>query len=168
MVSESLIRLCLTSSFSSRDSLSIPVSSEILFLMMLEMTASQSFPPRNLSPSVATAVNDVPSISRTVTSNVPPPRSYTSTLFFPSGAFPNPKEMAAAVGSLMTVTSSRPAMVPAVFVASLSFCPKYAGHVMTAFFTSHPWLSLKSLIIFLRMTAESMMGLNSCPSMSTV
>ena len=75
--------------------------------------------------------------------------------------------MAAAVGSLMTVTSSRPAMVPAVLVASLSFCPKYAGQVMTAFLTSQPWFSLKSLIIFLRMTADSMMGLYFSPSMST-
>ena len=75
MVSESLTRVCLTSSSSSMDSTSMPVSSATFSLMSLEMAASQSFPPRSLSPSVATAVKDLPSISRMVTSKVPPPRS---------------------------------------------------------------------------------------------
>ena len=75
IVSESLTRVCLMSSSSSRVSMSIPDSSATFSLMIFEITASQSFPPRSLSPSVATAVNEDPSISRMVTSKVPPPRS---------------------------------------------------------------------------------------------
>ena len=119
-VSESRTRVCMISSSASMSSSSIPLCSAIFLTIILVRAASQSFPPSNLSPSVATAVKTFPSISSMVTSKVPPPRSYTMTLFFPSSIWPNPKDMAAAVGSFMMVTSSSPATFPASFVASLS------------------------------------------------
>ena len=51
-------------------------------------------------------------------SKVPPPRSYTATVESP---FPlsSPYAKAAAVGSLMILLTSRPAIFPASFVACL-------------------------------------------------
>ena len=67
------------------------------------------------------------------TSKVPPPRSNTRmvSLFF----FSNPYASEAAVGSLMILRTSNPAMRPASFVAVLWESLKYAGTVTTAFVT---------------------------------
>ena len=51
-----------------------------------------------------------------VTSNVPPPKSKTS-IFMSTFALSNPNAKEAAVGSLIILTTSRPAIVPASFVA---------------------------------------------------
>ena len=51
-----------------------------------------------------------------VTSNVPPPKSKTR-IFMSSFALSNPNANDAAVGSLMILTTSRPAIVPASLVA---------------------------------------------------
>ena len=45
--------------------------------------ASKSSPPRNVSPFVALTSNTPSPISRIDTSNVPPPKSYTTIFLFP-------------------------------------------------------------------------------------
>ena len=57
-----------------------------------------------------------PPISMIVTSNVPPPKSKTR-IFMSCFALSKPKDNEAAVGSLIILTTSSPAMVPASFVA---------------------------------------------------
>ena len=52
----------------------------------------------------------------TVTSKVPPPKSNTR-IFISSVDLSNPNANAAAVGSLIILTTSRPAIIPASFVA---------------------------------------------------
>ena len=71
--------------------------------------ASKSSPPRNVSPAVAMTLNTpwLP-ISSTEMSKVPPPRSNTAMSF--SLLVPNPYASAAAVGSLMMRSTSRPAI----------------------------------------------------------
>jgi len=54
-------------------------------------------------------------ISRIDTSKVPPPKSKTATVF--DSDLSKPYAIAAAVGSLMILSTLRPAMVPASFVA---------------------------------------------------
>ena len=82
------------------------------------MRESKSSPPRWVSPAVALTSKMPPSIVSSVTSNVPPPRSKMSTLRSPSCVMRSrPYAMAAAVGSLMMRCTSRPAIVPASFVA---------------------------------------------------
>ena len=58
------------------------------------------------------------SIVKTLTSNVPPPRSKTR-MFFSPPFLSNPYAMAAAVGSLIILATFRPAMTPASLVACL-------------------------------------------------
>ncbi|GET90209.1 heat-shock protein hsp70, putative [Leishmania tarentolae] len=100
---------------------------------------SKSSPPRCVSPFVAFTSKMPPSIVSSVTSNVPPPRSKISTLrSLPSSPLSRPYAMAAAVGSLMIRSTSRPAIVPASFVAWRCESLKYAGTVTTAFFTCLP------------------------------
>jgi hypothetical protein len=76
---------------------------------------SKSSPPRWVSPLVDfTSKTPCPS-SRIEMSNVPPPRSYTATS---SSCFlSRPYAKAAAVGSLMMRSTSRPAIFPASLVA---------------------------------------------------
>ncbi|ADE19588.1 hypothetical protein MCRO_0572 [Mycoplasma crocodyli MP145] len=92
---------------------------------------SQSSPPKWLSPDVERTSNVPFSNSRTETSNVPPPRSYTKT-FIAFSVLSRPKANAAAVGSLMIRSTSNPAILPAIFVASRCALSKYAGTVITA------------------------------------
>jgi hypothetical protein len=76
---------------------------------------SKSSPPKCVSPAVDLTSNIPLSIVNIVTSNVPPPKSYTK-IFFVFVSF-NPYARAAAVGSLIIRTTSNPAIVPASFVA---------------------------------------------------
>ena len=87
----------------------------ICALIQSAITLSQSSPPRWLSPAVE-ITSYVPSpISRIDTSNVPPPKSYTRT--FSLALVCVPYANAAAVGSLIIRTTSRPAIWPASLVA---------------------------------------------------
>ena len=61
----------------------------------------------------------------------------------------------AAVGSFTSLTTSRPAISPASFVACLWLSLKYAGTVITAFFTSCPKNASASRFIFERSMALS-------------
>lgn len=86
------------------------------------------------SKQVAFTSNIPPSMLKIDTSNVPPPKSNIKTfcsfsVFFLS----KPYAIAAAVGSLMILTISRPAIMPASFVAYLYESLKYAGTVTTAY-----------------------------------
>ncbi len=95
--------------------------------------------------------------SSTEMSNVPPPRSYTaivSSLFLS-----NPYASAAAVGSLMMRTTSKPAISPACFVACRCASLKYAGTVITAFATFSPRKSSAALFNLPRIIAEICGGL---------
>ena len=65
-------------------------------------------------------------------SKVPPPKSYTAINL--SSFLSNPYARAAAVGSLIILYTSNPAILPASFVACLWELLKYAGTVMTALF----------------------------------
>ena len=96
--------------------------------------SSKSSPPKWLSPDVASTSMTSSPISMMDTSNVPPPRSYTIT--FCGSPLSSPYASAAAVGSLMMRSTSRPAMRPASFVAWRCASSKYAGTVMTACVTS--------------------------------
>ena len=78
--------------------------------------SSKSSPPSLLSPAVANT-SKVPSAkSKIETSNVPPPKSYTNT-FCSWSNLSNPNAKAAAVGSLIIRSTSKPAILPASFVA---------------------------------------------------
>ena len=84
---------------------------------MWSMTAlSMSAPPSCVSPDVLRTSNTPPPISMMVTSSVPPPKSNTS-IFMSSPALSRPNASEAAVGSLIIRTTSKPAIVPASFVA---------------------------------------------------
>ena len=101
------------------------------------MMLSKSSPPRCTSPLVDLTSKTPSPSSKIEISNVPPPRSKTAiltSLFFLSKPYAN----AAAVGSLIILLTSKPAIVPASFVACLSESLKYAGTVITASFTSLP------------------------------
>ena len=63
-------------------------------------------------------------------SNVPPPKSYTAMVLAPFLSMPYAS--AAAVGSLMILNTSNPAILPASLVACLCASLKYAGTVITA------------------------------------
>ncbi|CCW60164.1 unnamed protein product [Phytomonas sp. EM1] len=100
---------------------------------------SRSSPPRWVSPAVAFTSKIPPSIVSSVTSNVPPPRSKMRTLCsWSPELLSRPYAMAAAVGSLMMRSTSSPAIAPASFVACRWESLKYAGTVITAFFTCLP------------------------------
>ena len=79
------------------------------------MRWSKSSPPKWLLPDVANTSNTPSPNSRMDTSNVPPPRSNTRIL--PSSPLSTPYAKAAAVGSLIIRNTSKPATVPASFVA---------------------------------------------------
>ena len=70
-------------------------------------------------------------------SKVPPPRSYTAITpsFF---SLSSPKAKAAAVGSLIILSTLSPAILPAASVAFLCESLKYAGTVTTALSTLEP------------------------------
>ena len=97
---------------------------------------SKSSPPRWLFPDVDNTSTTPSPISSIETSNVPPPKSKTNT--FSSFWLSNPYANAAAVGSLIILFTSSPAISPASFVACLCASVKYAGTVITASFTSVP------------------------------
>ena len=80
---------------------------------------SKSSPPRWVLPAVALTSNIPSSIDSKETSKVPPPKSNMSTFYSPVFPLSSPYAMAAAVGSLMIRFTSRPAIVPASFVACL-------------------------------------------------
>ena len=85
------------------------------------MRLSKSSPPRCVSPAVALTSKMPPSMDSSETSNVPPPRSNTSTfamfLLSPSRFLSRPYATAAAVGSLMMRRTVKPAISPALRVA---------------------------------------------------
>ena len=93
-----------------------------------------------------------------VTSNVPPPRSYTRIVRRSSTFIPY--EIAAAVGSLIIANTLRPALIPACLVCKRSLLPKYAGQVITTSVIGSglsPKL-LASCTSFLRISAEISTG----------
>ena len=98
---------------------------------------SKLSPPRWLSPAVALTSNTPSPISSTDTSNVPPPRSKTRIVWSVS-SLSSPYASDAAVGSLMMRLTSRPATLPASFVAWRWSSLKYAGTVITALSTVSP------------------------------
>src|SRR3989344_1405491 len=100
------------------------------------------------------------------TSNVPPPKSKTRIVCSFS-CLSNPYAKAAAVGSLMIRRTFSPAISPAFLVACLCASLKYAGTVMTAFFTVCPRYASASRLSFCRIMAEICSGVYSFPSMST-
>ena len=76
---------------------------------------SKSSPPKWVLPFVALTSKTPSPNSRIDTSNVPPPKSNTRIL--PSPPLSRPYARAAAVGSLIIRNTSRPAILPASFVA---------------------------------------------------
>ena len=77
--------------------------------------SSKSSPPKRVSPEVASTSKTPSPTSKIETSNVPPPKSKTRivSLSFLS----NPYDNEAAVGSLIILRTSKPAILPASFVA---------------------------------------------------
>jgi len=71
-----------------------------------------------VSPEVVITSKTPLSIDRIDTSKVPPPRSNTKMCFSPD-FLSKPYAIAAAVGSFKTLTTFKPAIVPASFVAYL-------------------------------------------------
>ena len=78
---------------------------------------SKSSPPRCVSPDVERTSCTPSPISKIETSKVPPPKSNTRT--FSLLSFSRPYAKAAAVGSLTIRNTSKPAILPASFVACL-------------------------------------------------
>lgn len=72
-----------------------------------------------MSPEVDLTSNTPSSITRTVTSNVPPPKSNINIFYSFFDLSWNPYAMAAAVGSLIIRNTSKPAIIPESFVAYL-------------------------------------------------
>ena len=126
------------------------------------MRASKSSPPRWLSPAVASTSIRLSPISITETSNVPPPRSYTS--IFCGCPWSSPYANAADVGSLIIRSTFNPAIRPASFVACLCASLKYAGTVMTASETVSPRYSSASFFSFRRIMEEISCGVYCFPS----
>ena len=77
--------------------------------------ASKSSPPSVVSPFVDLTSKSPSPSSSTDTSNVPPPKSYTTIL--PACFLSSPYANAAAVGSFTIRRTSSPAILPASFVA---------------------------------------------------
>ena len=123
------------------------------------MRLSKSSPPRCVSPAVAFTSKMPSSIVSSDTSNVPPPRSKISTLRSPP-FLSRPYAIAAAVGSLMMRRTFRPQIAPASFVACRCESLKYAGTVMTAFFTSPPRYASAISFIFSSTMEEISSGAN--------
>tara|TARA_Y100000310_G_scaffold342205_1_gene444264 strand:+ start:189 stop:461 length:273 start_codon:yes stop_codon:yes gene_type:complete len=84
-----------------------------------------------LSPDVDLTSKTPSPSSKIETSNVPPPKSKTKTVWLSPLSRPYAKD--AAVGSLIILSTSKPAIFPASFVACLCASLKYAGTVITAF-----------------------------------
>ena len=82
------------------------------------MALSISDPPSCVSPEVLITSKTPPPISIIVTSSVPPPKSNTR-IFISSLFLSKPNDNDAAVGSLIILTTSNPAIMPASFVACL-------------------------------------------------
>ncbi len=93
---------------------SIPVSDLNSAIIHLTSWVSRSSPPRLVSPRVDLTSNTPLITLRTLTSNVPPPKSYTTIRFVPSGSR---KARAAAVGSFKILFTLKPAILPAALVA---------------------------------------------------
>ena len=129
------------------------------------MRWSQSSPPRTLSPSVLRTSNTPSPISRTDTSNVPPPRSNTK-MISSCDDFSKPYASAAAVGSLIMRNTFRPAMAPASFVAVRSASPQYAGTVITASVTVSPRYASASRFNFISVRALISCAVYFLPSIS--
>ena len=100
--------------------LSVERSTPVFFLKSSmtksTMALSISVPPSWVSPEVLITSNTPPPISIIVTSRVPPPKSKTR-IFISSFDLSSPNARDAAVGSLIILTTSKPAIVPASFVA---------------------------------------------------
>ena len=168
---------------SLRSALSSPVKmSDPDFLTCCACTSSASFvskssPPRWVSPAVARTVKTPSSILRRETSNVPPPRSKTRIVCSlgldslrhrrPTPVsvpfLSRPYARAAAVGSLMILRTSRPAMAPASLVCLRWASLKYAGTVMTAFLIGHPKATSAVFFIFSSTMALICSGKTSSP-----
>ena len=88
------------------------------FTMKSTTALSISVPPSWVSPLVETTSNTPSPKSIMVTSSVPPPRSNT-IIFWSFSDLSSPYASAAAVGSFIILTTSKPAIVPASFVACL-------------------------------------------------
>ena len=99
--------------------------------------SSKSSPPSLLLPAVDLTSNTPSPSSSIDTSNVPPPKSYTKTVCDLS-CLSSPYASAAAVGSFIILSTSKPAILPAFFVACLCESLKYAGTVITALVTFSP------------------------------
>ena len=113
---------------------------------------SKSSPPRWVSPFVDFTSKTPSPSSRIEISNVPPPRS--NTAIFSSFFLSRPYASAAAVGSLIILRTSRPAIFPASFVACLWESLKYAGTVITAFSTFSPRYASASFFSFWSVIAD--------------
>ncbi len=79
--------------------------------------SSISSPPNWVSPAVDNTSTTPSPYSITVTSKVPPPRSRTQIFNNSSETLSNPYAKHAAVGSLIILTTSKPAISPAFLVA---------------------------------------------------
>ena len=121
---------------------------------------SKSSPPKCVSPAVAFTSKNPPSIDKILTSNVPPPKSKINTFFSASLILSNPYAIAAAVGSLIILSTVSPAITPASFVDCLWESLKYAGTVITALETVRPKYASAISFIFVKIIAEISSGLN--------
>lgn len=130
------------------------------------MARSKSSPPSQLSPSIWSTTYWLLTIWQIEMSNVPPPRSYTSTRCR-SSSRPTRNARAAAVGSSTTFSTSSPAAPPASLVAARCRSSKYAGTVMTACVTFSPRASSASSLTCFRIMAEMATGVYATPPSST-
>lgn len=78
--------------------------------------------PKCVSPAVALTSKMPPEMTKMETSKVPPPMSKIRTCRSSSVFLSRPYATAAAVGSLIILMTSKPAMAPASFVACLQKC----------------------------------------------
>ena len=97
-------------------------------------------------------------MAKSDTSCVPPPQSKINTFFALSVILSNPYAIAAAVGSLIILNISSPAIIPASLVAVFILSVKCAGTVITAFFTGHPKYSSAICFILVKIIAEISSG----------
>ena len=126
------------------------------------MRLSKSSPPRKVSPEVESTSNTPSPTSRMDTSKVPPPRSKIRIVSF--AFFSKPYASDAAVGSLMILKTSTPAIWPASFVACLCESLKYAGTVITALVTVSPRYDAASSQSLRSTCAEISSAANALPA----
>ena len=100
------------------------------------IASSKSSPPNLVSPLVERTSKTPSPSSNIEISKVPPPKSYTAIFFPPFLSKPYARE--AAVGSLIILKTSSPAIFPASLVACRCESLNYAGTVTTASLTSWP------------------------------